>query len=138
MSITATAPRPSPSRAIVFGLVLLAPATFFLLANILNELGVGFLYAPLDALTSEPHRQQIFNLVSPILFLGGLAGALLLNALAIAEMDLRWDRTRLVSTLTVEPRIANVVLIVAVSLILATLLAYGFVENYAIVSTHTG
>jgi hypothetical protein len=71
MNITLAA-KTSPSRAALLGLVPAAPAALFLLANILNDgLGIGFLYAPIDALTSEPHRLQIFNFVSPVVFLGG-------------------------------------------------------------------
>jgi len=80
----AVAAKPSSSRAIVLGLILLAPGALFLLANSLNELGVGLLYAPVEALISGPHRQQVVNLVSPVVFVGGLAAALLLNILAIA------------------------------------------------------
>lgn len=137
MSI-AVASRPSPSRATVWGLILLAPAALFLLANLLNELGIGFLYALIDPLISGPRRQQVFNLGSPVVFLGGIAAALLLNALAIARLDLRWEQTRLVSTVTIEPRIPNVALILFGGLMLATLVGYAFVENFAIVSTHAG
>ena len=130
MNITVAA-KPSPSRAAMLGLILAAPAALFLLANILNDgLGIGFLYAPIDALISEPHRQQIFNLVSPVVFLGGIATALLLNFLAIAQLDLRWEQKRLVSTMTIEPRTLNV------ALMLATFVAYAFVENFGIVRTH--
>jgi hypothetical protein len=82
--------------------------------------------------------QQVFNLLSPVVFLGGLAAALLLNGLAIAQLDLRWEQNRLVSTVTIEPRIPNVTLILTVGLMLATLVGYAFVENYSIVSTHAG
>ncbi len=80
------AARPSPSKAVVWGLLLAAPAALFLLANVLNELGVSLLYAPIETLTSGPQRQQIFNLVSPVVFLGGIAAALLVNFLAIARV----------------------------------------------------
>lgn len=135
MRITVAA-KLSPSRTAVLGLVLLAPAAMFLLANILNELGIVFLYAPVDALISESHRHKLFNLMSPVVFLGGPAAALLLNCLAIARLDLLWEQNRLVNTVTVEPRTANVVLILTVGLTLATLVAYLFVENYAIVGIH--
>ncbi len=135
MNITLAA-KPSPSRAAVLGLVLLAPAAFFLLANILNELGVGLVYAPVEALTSAPHRQRLFNLVSPVVFLGGLAAAFLLNVLAIARLDLRWEQKRLATTVTIEPRTLNVALIATGGLMLATFVAYLFVENYAIIRTH--
>lgn len=38
----------------------------------------------------------------------------------------------------IEPRISNMALIVTVALMLAPLVAYAFVENFAIVSTHAG
>jgi len=121
----------------MLGLVLAAPAALFLMANVLNDrLGIGFLYAPFDALTSELYRQRIFNLVSPVVFLGGIAAALLLNFLAIAQLDLRWEQKRLVSTVTIEPRTLNVAFILTVGLMLASFVAYAFVENFAIVRTH--
>ena len=135
MNIT-LATRPSQSRAAMLGLVLAAPAALFLLANVLNELGINLLYAPIEALTFGPQRQQIFNLVSPVVFLGGIAAALLLNLLAIAQLDLRWEQKRLVSTVTIEPRTLNVALILTVGLMLASFVAYAFVENFAIVRTH--
>jgi hypothetical protein len=89
-----------------------------------------------EALISESHRRQIFNLVSPVVFLGGLVTALLLNALAIARLDLRWEQNGLVCTVTIEPRTPNVALILTGGLMLATFVAYVFVENYAIIRTH--
>jgi hypothetical protein len=41
-----------------------------------------------------------------------------------------------VSTLTIEPRTLNLALILAIGLMLAMFVAYAFVENFAIVSTH--
>lgn len=136
MNIT-VAPRLSPCRVAVWSLALLAPAALFLIAVILKEgLGIGFLFAPVEALMSDPHRFQVFNLVSPVVFLGGIAGALLVNALAIARLDMRWEQKRLVSTLTIEPRTPNLALILTGGLMLTTFLAYAFVENYAIIRTH--
>jgi len=130
------AARPSPSKAVVWGLLLAAPAALFLLASVLNELGVSLLYAPIEAFASGPQRQQIFNLVSPVVFLGGIATALLLNFLAVAQLDLRWEQKRLVSTVTIVPRTLNVTLILAVGLMLASFVGYAFVENFVIVRTH--
>jgi hypothetical protein len=135
MNITLAA-KPSPSRAAMLGLLLAAPAALFLLANVLNELGISLLYSPIEALTSGPQRQQIFNLVSPVVFLGGITAALLLNFLAIAQLDLRWEQKRLVSTVTIEPRTLNVVLILAVGLMLTMLVAYAFLEDWASIRTH--
>ena len=59
-----------------------------------------------------------------------------MNFLAIGQLDLRWEQKRLVSTVTIEPRTLNVVLILAVGLMLTMLVAYAFVENFAIIRTH--
>jgi hypothetical protein len=59
-----------------------------------------------------------------------------LNFLAIARLDLRWEQKRLVSTMTIEPRTLNVMLILTVGLMLASFVAYAFVENFAIIRTH--
>ena len=74
--------------------------------------------------------------MSPVVFLGGIALALLLNFLAIAQFHLRWEQKRLVSTLTIEPRTLNLALILAIGMMLAMFVAYAFVENFAIVSAH--
>jgi hypothetical protein len=124
---------PSPSRATLLGLVLLAPAVLFLIVVLIEE---GFGFRSFSAFMAEPQQRQIFNLISPIVFLGGLAAALLLNALAIAELDLRWQDSRLVTTLAIQPRTPNVALIVATALLLALFVGYALAENYAIVNTH--
>jgi len=128
----------SPARAAFVGLVLAAPAVLFLAANILNELGTDILYAPVEALLSGAGRRQIFNVLSPILFLGGPAVALALNILVIARLDLRWDQGRLVSTLTIEPRAVNLAVLATGALALGTLAVYVAVENFKIVATHAG
>ena len=123
------AARPSENTAFAVGLALLAPSLLFLMANILNALGIDVFYAPLDAVLSEPHMHNVFNIVLPAVFLGGIGLALLLNLLAIAELDLQWDGTRVVSTVTIEPRALSLVLIVISGLMLAIFAAYAFVEN---------
>jgi len=136
MSITVDAPL-SPPRAAGWGLVLLAPAALFLLAVMLKEgFGIGFLFAPVEALISQPDRLRVFNLVSPVVLLGGIAGALLLNSVAIGTLGVRWEENRLVGTVTIAPRTPNMALILAGCLMMAILLGYAFVENYSIVRTH--
>lgn len=125
-----------PSRALVWGLVLMAPGAFFLLANVLNEFGIHVLYAPIGALTSDIDRRWVFNLVSPVLFIGGLAGALLLNTLAMTTLEVQWVENRVVGTVSIEPRTPNMALVVSLGLLLVTFAGYGFVENFRLISTH--
>jgi hypothetical protein len=136
--MSAVPARPSPSRAALIGLILLAPCALFLLANVLNELGIGFLYAMIDPWISGPAQHRIFNVLSPIVFLGGIAVALAVNVLAIARVEMRSEPDRFVSTLVIERRTPNVAMILTGGLMLATLVGYTFVENFAIVATHSG
>ncbi len=62
------------------GFVLLLAPLYFVAASLLKYgVGVGFLFELLEYFLSEPGRRQVFNLVSPVVFLGGLGLALALN-----------------------------------------------------------
>ncbi len=63
------------------GFVLLLAPLYFVSASLLKYgLGVGLLFDPLEAFLSISQRREIFNLVSPFVFLGGLGLAMALNA----------------------------------------------------------
>jgi hypothetical protein len=128
----------SPSRAARIGLLLAAPVVVFVAANLLNEIGIGLLYAPIEAVLSGPGRRELFNLISPVLFLVLPAIALALNVFAIARLDLEWDRAQLVSTVTIRPQAMNIAVLAAAGLALGALLVYLFAENFAIVLKHLG
>jgi hypothetical protein len=55
------------------GFALLLAPLFFVSASLLEYgLGVGILFDPLESFLSDPQRLQVFNLISPVVFLGGL------------------------------------------------------------------
>ncbi|MCA1687489.1 MAG: hypothetical protein LC714_02580 [Actinobacteria bacterium] len=113
------------------GLVLLSAPLFFVAASVLKyELGIGFLFDPLEVLLAEPGRRQVFNLVSPVVFLGGLGLALVLNAYAVVRLDVGREDGAIVSTVRLEVRFWNIAVAVMSLLLLATLLGYFFVENF--------
>jgi hypothetical protein len=126
----------SPSRAARWGALLAAPAALFLVANLLNEAGIGFLYAWIDPLVGRTGVWRFVGLGSPLVLLGGIGAAVLLNALAIARLSVRQDDRRLTFTLSVEPRVPNLALLLGAGVMLAALLAYAAVENYAVIRTH--
>jgi hypothetical protein len=128
----------SPSRAARIGLLLAAPVVVFVAANLLNEIGIGVLYAPIEAALSGPGRRELFNLISPVLFLVLPAIALALNLFAIARLDLHWERRQLVSTVTITPYAMNVAVLAGGGLALGALLAYLVTENFTIVLNHLG
>jgi hypothetical protein len=120
-----------PRRAVLLSLLLASPAMLFLLAVIMDEgFGVGASMSPVEAILATPGWHQVFNIATPVVLLGGLALGVLLNALAIGRLDARWQERRLVSTLAVEPRAANVAFMGTAALMLAVFLGYGFAENF--------
>src|SRR6187402_250167 len=108
-----------PRGALIAGLLLVAPGAWFLAANILNDAGVPFLYAPFDGLLGDGQFARLFNLISPLLFLGGPALALALNALAIGRYNLKWEGDQFVGSVAVLLRPANVAVLLVGALVFA-------------------
>lgn len=113
------------------GLALVAAPLFFVAASLLKyELGIGFLFDPLEALLSDPQRLRVFNQISPLVFLGGLGLALTLNAYAILRLNVGREEGAIVGTLRLEVRFWNIAVAVLSLLLLVTLVGYFFVENF--------
>ncbi len=114
------------------GLALLSAPLYFVAASLLKYgLGVGFLFDPLEAFLSNSGRQHVFNLVSPVVFLGGLALALALNAYAVLRLNIGRDNSAIVGTVRLEAKFWNIAVAVVSLLLLGTLVGYLFVENSA-------
>lgn len=118
-------------RLAVIGIVLLLAPLYFVSASLLKYgLGVGFLFDPLEAVLTVAGRREVFNLVSPVVFLGGLCLALALNIYAVMRFDVSREDGTIVSTVRVTPGLWNIVVVAASALLLATLLGYAFLENF--------
>ena len=114
------------------GVALLLAPLYFVSASLLKYgLGVGFLFDPLEFLLSEPGRRYVFNLVSPVVFLGGLGLALALNAYSVLRLNVGREEGAVVSTVRLEVKLLNLAMIAVGSLLLVTLLGYVFLENFA-------
>jgi hypothetical protein len=112
------------------GLALLLAPLFFVAASLLKyELGVGFLFDPLEALVADPRRQHFFNLVSPVVFLGGLVLALASNAYAVVRLNVGREDGVIVGTVRLETRFWNIAVAGVSLLLLVTLVGYFFAEN---------
>ncbi len=119
-------------RLAVVGFVLLLAPLYFVSASLLKYgLGIGFLFDPLEAFLSVAGRRVVFNVVSPIVFLGGLCLALALNTYAITRLNFRRENGTIVSTVRLKLRLSNIAVAVVSILLLATLLGYVFLENFA-------
>ncbi len=118
-------------RLAVVGFVLLLAPLYFVSASLLKYgLGVGFLFDPLEAVLSVAGRREVFNLISPVVFLGGLCLALALNVYAATWIDVSREDGTIVSTVRLGLRLSNLAVAVVSILLLATLLGYAFLENF--------
>ena len=77
-------------------------------------------------------RRYVFNLVSPVLFFGGLVGALVLNVHTMARLNLGRENGSLVGTVRVELKAANLAVAAVSPLVLVALAGYVFLENFAL------
>ena len=117
-------------RLAVIGFVHLLAPLYFVGASLLKyELGIGSLFDPLEAVLSVGGRRAIFNLVSPVVLLGGLGLALALNVYAVTRFDVGREGGTIVSTVRITPKLWNIAVAVVSMLLIVTLLGYAFLEN---------
>ena len=113
------------------GFVLVLAPLFFVCASLMKyELGIGFLFDPLESLLSDPATRQAFNLISPVMFLGGLGVALVLNAYAVLRLNVGREDGAIVGTVRLEARFWNIAVVAVSLLLLVTLVGYFFAENF--------
>jgi hypothetical protein len=113
------------------GFALFLAPLFFVAASLLKYgLGIGFLFDPLEYFLSEPGRRYVFNLISPIAFLGGLGLAVAVNLYAVVRLSVGREDGVVVSTVRLEVRYANIAVILVSVALLVTLVGYAFLENF--------
>ena len=113
------------------GVVLLSAPLFFVAASLLKyELGIGFLFDPLESVLSDPVTRHAFNLISPIIFLGGLGLALVLNAYAVLRVRVAMEDGSIVGTVRLRPGFWNIAVAAVSLLLLVMLVGYFFAENF--------
>lgn len=118
-------------RLAVIGFVLLLAPLYFVSASLLKYgLGIGFLFDPLEAFLSVAGRREIFNLISPVVFLGGLGLALALNIYAVTGFNVIREDGTIVSTVRVKLGLWNIAVAAVSVLLLMTLVGYVFLENF--------
>ena len=114
----------------IIGLVLSAPALFFIVGSLLKfNFGIGQPFMLFESMISTPERFQLFNNISPIIFVGGLVVGVIVNLYPQVEMQLRLDQGKLVATITAEAKPMNLAIVILSCLLLAMLFGYVAVEN---------
>jgi hypothetical protein len=112
------------------GLAFATPALYFVSASLLKfHLGVNQPYSPLESLLADPDRFHAFNLLSPIIFLGGLALAVLLNLYPQLRVQLRRGDEGWVATLTARANLLNLTVVALGCALAAALVGYVVLEN---------
>src|SRR2546430_2015106 len=72
--------------------------------------------------------------IHPVVVLGGLLVALVLNAMAVFRLHFQRDDAGFLGSLRVLARWPNLAVLVVTGVLAAGLLGYGFLENFRIVS----
>jgi hypothetical protein len=118
------------TRFALVGLVLLLPALLFELVGASSVWAPGNgVYRWFETSLRDPGAFRAFNLLSPILFLGGSLAALVLNMSPIARLSVRRDVGELVGLVRYRGHRANVAVVAMSLLVLVVLLLYLLLEN---------
>ncbi|MEJ2193672.1 MAG: helix-turn-helix transcriptional regulator [Ignavibacteriaceae bacterium] len=121
------------NRSVLIGIIIMMPAVYFVSANILKYgFGISFLAEPLDVFYLNTDILKIFNFISPIIFLGGLALAFLLNIMVLLSINVSIKSGKIHSTISITPKIANLIIVITCMLFTVTLLFYVIGENFMI------
>ena len=113
---------PSPRTLALVGTVLLLPTLLLVSASILKyQLGVAFVYDTFESL--------IRAVDSPVVILGGLLGATLLNLWPTVRLSLKRDSDAVVGTVTVRRRGWNLAAVATSVVLLGMILTYLVGEN---------
>jgi hypothetical protein len=100
--------------------------------------------APLGALLALPavlvpaagllHLEPSSPILHPVVVLGGLLVALVLNAMAVLRLQFQQDDAGFLGSVRVLAQWPNLAVVVVTCVLAAGLLGYGFLENFRVVS----
>jgi hypothetical protein len=122
----------SQALVAILGLGLSAPALFFIVASLLNSnFGVSQPFSLFESMLATPERLRLFNIISPVVFVGGLLLGVIMNLYPQLEMQFRLDQGRLVATITAKAKPLNLAIVIFGCLLLASLFGYVVLENLA-------
>ncbi len=118
----------SSGKSFLFGIIIMLPAVYFLVANVLKyNFGISFMHDSLNVVYSNESVFRIFNSISPFIFLGGLLAALTVNILTMLSINIERAKGTLKSSMALTPRLANMVIVII------SLFAFSFMFGYAVV-----
>lgn len=119
------------NRVAAIGLTLMIFPTWFAASQVLEtRFGIGAFAGMWDYFLDDPERFGAFNLISPVLFLGGLTVAVVSNLFAVTRIRLRKEPGSLIEgTITLYPRAWNLAMLMLAGTLLMGMLGYAALEN---------
>ena len=121
----------SPTQKAVIGFILMVPAFYFFMSNVLYyELGFLYVFRVDELFNTNSDSIALFNLISPAIFIGGLGLSILINLEAVISFRIRRQKRGLLSSIQFHPHILNLGIIVISLFTLSAMLIYAFVENF--------
>lgn len=119
-------------RFVWIGLVALLPALLLVITGILQS-GFG-ITTPNDALDALFQRYAVLKLIiHPLILLGGLGIALILNLLPASQLHWSRETQSLSATITLKNNLLHWVLVGVSLFLFGTILLYSVVENFNII-----
>ena len=93
------------------------------------ELGFTGVLDPLDSLLADPVKKDLFDLASPLIFLGGPPAAMALNIYAVLGVKLARIDGAIAGTVSVRTSAWNLAVVATSGALMMALFAYPVVEN---------
>lgn len=120
----------SPTRIAVISSIVMFPALYVTLAyGFAYILDFWLLAAPLQAFYSNPEIVELFKDVLPIVLVGGLAAAVILNLVAMTSIRFIRSKNGWMSMVRFVPRKANLSMLGLSAIVTVTLITYRLLEN---------
>ena len=122
-----------PNVVFVVSVLFIFPAVYFIGASFLKYgLGISILFNPLEIFYSSKEILWWFNIISPLVFLMGLALSVALNLIVMLSIKIWKENNIIHSDISFTPKAANI-FVTAVSIIsLTMLITYAIGENFTL------
>jgi len=121
----------TPSRAFFIGITAVFPSLYFIMANLLHY-GFGFtlLTQPFELIYNDKELFAVYNMVAPIVFIGGLTLAIFLNLFSIISFYIERKGEIINTSIKLRTKLLNFLVITLSISSMLILFGYVFSENF--------
>ena len=117
------------NSSFLIGLLLSLPTAYFILINLLNEMGYGYLYNASEPMFENLGIRESFGLNINLLIVFGPVLALLLNVLSVLHIRFETTKEKIDCRVSIEKNWLNLAVIFLSGGVLAFIFLYLFAEN---------